>query len=146
MFHQDPRYIMWLKNEPSSLLDTTSDFAHKELFKPSLTAFQLANSVRYHEIRQGEDGKWKHGDTVPKKTYLQTRRLHTGMGPRKRLAKERNGTKLFDSSLIRTRLARQLMGLGNASGRYGDLAGGQGPHCHLPKSSFNYSDFDRCAY
>ena len=46
LFEDDPRYVVRLKTEPSSLLDTTSS-QYKAIFSPSLTAFRLANAVRF---------------------------------------------------------------------------------------------------
>jgi hypothetical protein len=46
LFHPDPRYILWLKNEPSSLLDIFSS-RYKALITPQTTAFNVANAIRF---------------------------------------------------------------------------------------------------
>jgi hypothetical protein len=51
MLQPDPRFIVWLKKEPSRLLDTASD-QYKVLFMPGLTAFTLANAVRVNRYLQ----------------------------------------------------------------------------------------------
>lgn len=51
MLQPDPRFVVWLKKEPAQLLDTTS-VQYKALFNPSVTAFQLANSVRLNRYIQ----------------------------------------------------------------------------------------------
>lgn len=52
LLQSDPRFIVWLKKEPSRLLDTDSD-QYKGLFTSSLTAFTLANAVRVNRYLQG---------------------------------------------------------------------------------------------
>ena len=44
LLHPDPRYAVWLKREPSLLLDTTKS-QYKELFDKGLTGLRLANAV-----------------------------------------------------------------------------------------------------
>ena len=43
--HADPRYVVWLKKEPTRFLDTESP-EYKNLFGGSVSAFRLANAVR----------------------------------------------------------------------------------------------------
>jgi hypothetical protein len=43
--HADPRYVVWLKKEPTRFLDTESP-EYKSLFGGSVSAFRLANAVR----------------------------------------------------------------------------------------------------
>lgn len=45
LLQPDPRYVVWLKKEPAQLLDTESA-AYQSLFRPNLTAFELANAVQ----------------------------------------------------------------------------------------------------
>lgn len=52
LFQSDPRFVIWLKKEPSRFLDTKSD-QYKALFNPSLTAFHLINAVRFNKYTQG---------------------------------------------------------------------------------------------
>ena len=51
MLQADPRYVVWLKKEPAQLLDTNSE-QYKALFAPSVSAFQLANAVRFNRYVQ----------------------------------------------------------------------------------------------
>ena len=53
MLQQDPRYVVWLKKEPTRLLDTSAD-QYKGLFGKNVTAFQLVNAVRFNRCVQ----KW----------------------------------------------------------------------------------------
>jgi hypothetical protein len=46
LFHPDPRYVLWLKNEPSSLLDTSSS-RYKDLITGKTTPFQVVNAIRF---------------------------------------------------------------------------------------------------
>jgi hypothetical protein len=46
LFHHDPRYILWLNNEPSSLLDTSSS-RYKALITEKTTPFQVVNAIRF---------------------------------------------------------------------------------------------------
>lgn len=109
MFHPDPRYIMWLKNEPSSLLDTASS-RYKDLFTPSLTAFQLANSVRYMRYVRTRMEAEARGYGPEKLTYKHG--LYTlAWALAKRILNERNGTKLFESAKIPTVLSTPIDGL-----------------------------------
>ena len=109
MFHPDPRYIMWLKNEPSSLLDTASG-RYKALFTPDLTAFQLANSVRFMRYIRGRMENEARGHGPEKLTYKHGA-YALAWTLAKRIAKERDGTKLFDSSKIATVLSTPVDGL-----------------------------------
>ena len=52
MLQPDPRFVVWLRKEPSRLLDTGSD-QYKSLFTSGLTAFTLANAVRVNRYLQG---------------------------------------------------------------------------------------------
>ncbi|KAB2928909.1 MAG: AIPR family protein [Leptonema illini] len=47
MRQSDPRYVVWVKKEPSQLLNIESDY-YRSLFSTDLTAFQLINSVRLY--------------------------------------------------------------------------------------------------
>lgn len=51
MLQGDPRYVVWVKKEPAQLLDTTSE-QYKALFTPNVTAFELANAVRFNRYVQ----------------------------------------------------------------------------------------------
>lgn len=51
ILQDDPRYVAWLKKEPGSLLDTSSD-PYKTLFNSTLTAFELINIVTFSRYVQ----------------------------------------------------------------------------------------------
>lgn len=50
MFEPDPRFVVWLKNEPAQLLDRASE-QYKSIFS-NKTAFQIANAVRVNRYLQ----------------------------------------------------------------------------------------------
>ena len=109
MFHQDPRYITWIKNEPSSLLDTDSS-RYKDLFTSNLTAFQLVNSVRFMRYIRARMETEARGYGSEKLTYKHG--LYTlAWTIARRIKIERNGTRLFDSSKIRSVLSTPVDGL-----------------------------------
>jgi len=45
LLNQDPRFIVWLKKDPSSLLETNK-YQYKTVFTPGLTGLKLANAVK----------------------------------------------------------------------------------------------------
>jgi hypothetical protein len=51
MLNPDPRFVVWIKKEPSRLLDTSSD-QYKSLFAPSCTAFRVINAVFFYRYIQ----------------------------------------------------------------------------------------------
>jgi hypothetical protein len=53
LLHPDPRYAVWLKREPSVLLDTTKT-PYKELFSSGLTGLKLANAVSVNRYVQAQ--------------------------------------------------------------------------------------------
>lgn len=74
LFHPDPRYALWLKNDSSSLLDIFST-RYRALISPQATAFNVANAVRFaryvnrrmYSEAQGygpEKLTYKHGATA----------------------------------------------------------------------------------
>lgn len=93
LFHHDPRYAVWLKKEPATLLDTSST-RYKDLFTPELTAFQLVNSVRfmrYVNRRMEVEAKGTGPEVL---TYRHGTYAFAWMLS-KRVQKERNGCRLF---------------------------------------------------
>jgi len=104
LFHSDPRFVVWLKKEPSRLFDMNSD-QYKELFSTSLTAFQLANSVTYFRyiqkrmaveaiVAKGQERlTYKHGNYV------------LGWILAKRIINERNNAKLIDKAKLESGLS-----------------------------------------
>ncbi|RJQ49380.1 MAG: abortive phage resistance protein [Desulfobacteraceae bacterium] len=102
LFQNDPRFVVWLKNEPGSLLDIGTD-QYKELFPSTITAIQLANAVRflrYVQLRTMEEGRgvgpehlsYRHGNHA------------IGWVLAKRIMKEQQGAKLLDDSKLRNLL------------------------------------------
>ena len=51
LLHSDPRFIVWLKKEPSSLLGT-GNYQYKSIFVPALTGLRLANAVKVNRFVQ----------------------------------------------------------------------------------------------
>jgi len=106
LFHRDPRYILWLKNEPSSLLDTFSD-RYKNLITAHTTPFQIVNAVRFarhvhSQMRDEAEGigperlTYKHG--APALAWILA----------KRVSREQSGTQLLVPSKIPTALSRDF--------------------------------------
>jgi hypothetical protein len=63
MFHRDPRFIIWLKREPSSLLETHKH-QYKELFGTGVSALTVLNAVkvnRYIQKRMNEEANRSRG-------------------------------------------------------------------------------------
>ena len=113
LFHPDPRYIMWLKTEPSSLLDTSSK-RYEGLFNPQLTAFQLANAVRFTRYVVGRMTTESYGYGPEKLTYKHGSYAF-GWLLAKQVREQRNASRLIDPSNILAQLSapadtlRQLM-------------------------------------
>lgn len=103
LFHSDPRYVVWLKKEPSSLLDTSSD-RYKALFTSSLTAYQLANAVRFARYISARMAPEARGSGAERLTYKHG--VHAfGWILAKRVQREQNCVKLFDSEKLRSQLS-----------------------------------------
>ncbi len=103
LLQPDPRYVAWLKKEPSQLLDTES-FAYQNLFGPKLTGVELANAVlvlRYIQSRMltetaaafsPERLAYKHGGYA------------LGFVLVKRLRKVISGSAIIDDAKLKTEL------------------------------------------
>jgi hypothetical protein len=70
MFHSDPRFAVWIKKEPSILLETEKP-PYQALFDGNLTGLRLANVVRVNRyiqarMKQEERGSSGHDRTVYK--------------------------------------------------------------------------------
>lgn len=98
LFHRDPRYILWLKNEPSSLLDIVSD-RYKALITPQTSAFQVVNAVRFARHVNGLMSVQAQG-TGPEILTYRHGAPALGWVLAKRLSHEQSGTKLFKTANI----------------------------------------------
>lgn len=103
LFHPDPRYIVWLRNEAPTLLDTSSE-RYKGLFNPQLTAFQLANAVRLARYVVARMTRESYGYGQEKLTYKHGA-LAFGWLLAKQVRDERNAPKLFDTKKLETQLS-----------------------------------------
>lgn len=103
MFHHDPRYTVWLKKEPATLLDTSSS-RYKDLFTAELTAFQLANAVRFMRYVNARMEVESRGYGPEKLTYKHGVYAFAWVLA-KRVMKERNGCKLFEPAQLETQLS-----------------------------------------
>lgn len=100
LFHPDPRFVIWLKKEPSRLLDMNTD-QYKALFSVTLSAIKLANAVRflrYVQLRMTTEVRAASGQE--RLTYKHGNHA-IGWVLAKRVANECNGAKLFDESKLR---------------------------------------------
>jgi hypothetical protein len=103
LFHPDPRYVVWLKNEAPSLLDTSSE-RYRGLFNPQLTAFQLANAVRFMRYVVARMTRESIGYGREKLTYKHGA-FAFGWLLAKQVGAERNAPRLFDASKLETQLS-----------------------------------------
>ncbi|GAB3978268.1 AIPR family protein [Spirosoma terrae] len=69
LFHDDPRFAIWLKRDPVELR-TFGSAQYKLLFSSALTAQQIVNSVRFHRLIQ------ERLDSVVKSTANQERAVY----------------------------------------------------------------------
>ncbi len=105
LFHSDPRYVVWLKNDAPSLLDTTSE-RYKGLFNPQLTAFQLVNAVRFYRFVMDRMTRESWGYGQEKLTYKHGS-FAFGWMLAKQVRTERDAAKLFDPAKLKTQLSAQ---------------------------------------
>jgi hypothetical protein len=104
LFHEDPRYVVWLKKEFPRLLDTDAA-QYKNLFNASVTAFQLANAVRFSRYafsRMAIETIAAHGSE--RLTYKHGNFAFAWILAR-RVKAERNSVKLFDQSKLESSLS-----------------------------------------
>ena len=104
LFHEDPRYVVWLKKEFPRLLDTDAA-QYKNLFNSSVTAFQLANAVRFSRYafsRMAIETIAAHGSE--RLTYKHGNFAFAWILA-KRVKAERDGVKLFDKAKLESILS-----------------------------------------
>jgi len=98
LFHRDPRFILWLKNEPSSLLDIVSN-RYKTLMTPQTTAFHVVNAVRFARYVNRRMRIEARGYRPEKLTYKHGASA-LGWILAKRVSREQSGANLFQTSRI----------------------------------------------
>ncbi len=103
LFHADPRYVVWLKNDPSSLLDPSSD-RYKNLFTPDLSAYELANAVRFARYVVARMNIESRGYGQEKLTYKHGSHAF-GWLLAKQVRVERKASKLFDAIKLEAQLS-----------------------------------------
>lgn len=100
LFHPDPRFVVWLKKEPSRLLDMNTE-QYKALFSATLSAIKLANAVRflrYVQLRMTTEVRAASGQE--RLTYKHGNHA-IGWVLAKRVANECQSAKLFDEVKLR---------------------------------------------
>jgi hypothetical protein len=102
LFHNDPRFVVWLKKEPARLLDTGSD-RYKELFSSALTAVHLTNAVRFLRYVQSRTSVEGRGVGPERLSYRHGNHA-LGWTLAKRIKNEQQGARLLDDSKIRNSL------------------------------------------
>lgn len=103
LFHNDPRFVVWLKKEPARLIDIGSD-QYKELFQPSLSAVQLVNAV--HFLRYMQSRTLVEGAGVgPERLSYRHGNHALGWVLAKRIMKEQQGSKILDTQKIKNLLS-----------------------------------------
>lgn len=107
MLQLDPRFIVWLKKEPSRLLDTDSE-QYKQLFTSALTAFSLANAVRVNRYLQGRaSSEALHANGQERLAYKHGNHALAWVFA-KRLAKAISAPALVSDAKLRTELSAPL--------------------------------------
>jgi len=102
LFHNDPRFVVWLKKEPARLLDTGTD-QYKELFSAALTAIRLANAVRFLRYVQSRTSVEGRGVGPERLSYRHGNHA-LGWALAKRIKNEQQGARLLDDSKLRNSL------------------------------------------
>jgi hypothetical protein len=103
LFHKDPRYVLWLKNEPSSLLDIFSD-RYKNLINAQTTPFQIVNAVRFARYVNTRMNVEAQGTGPEKLTYKHGASALAWVLA-KQLSRDQQGTQLFQTAKIQTALS-----------------------------------------
>lgn len=103
LFHHDPRYILWLKNEPSSLLDIFSS-RYKTLITSQVTAFNVVNAIRFARYVNRRMRNEAIG-TGPEKLTYKHGVSALGWILAKRVAREQDGAALFQTAKIQSVLS-----------------------------------------
>lgn len=106
LFHSDPRYILWLKNEPSSLLDILSE-RYKALITSNTTAFQVVNAVRFARHVFSRMLVESQGTGPEKLTYKHGAQTLAWVLA-KRVSAEQSGSKSFQTAKIQAALSLEF--------------------------------------
>ena len=111
LFTQDPRYALWLKNEPSSMLDIFSE-RYKILINERTSAFTIANAVRFARYVNGRMRTESIG-TGPERLAYNHGAPALGWVLAKRVAVQQSGHQLFDPDKVASVLSAPLDELRN---------------------------------
>jgi hypothetical protein len=105
LLHPDPRFTVWLKKEPSSLLET-SKYQYKALFVPGLTGLRLANAVKVNRFIQSR----MNDESARSRNFERLVYTHGNYAAAwilsKRLRKAIDSKALLDDARINTELSR----------------------------------------
>jgi hypothetical protein len=105
LLHPDPRFTVWLKKEPSSLLET-SKYQYKALFVPGLTGLRLANAVKVNRFIQSR----MNDESARSRNFERLVYTHGNYAAAwilsKRLRKAIDGKALLNDARISTDLSR----------------------------------------
>ncbi|MFC5455983.1 AIPR family protein [Prosthecobacter fluviatilis] len=103
LFNKDPRYILWLKNEPSSLLDIFAE-RYKNLVNGVTTPFQVVNAVRFARYAYNRMDIESQGTGQEKLTYKHGASALAWILA-KRIVRDQSSTLLFQTEKIKTSLS-----------------------------------------
>lgn len=104
LFHKDPRFVVWLKKDFTSLRDPKSD-QYKLLFHDKLTAQELINAVRFSRyIQERMSSEAIVAEGQERLTY-RNGAFVLGWVLAQRIRKEQAGAKLLDDGKIRAILS-----------------------------------------
>jgi hypothetical protein len=100
----DPRYAVWIKKEPGQLLDTEQS-PYKGLFTSEVTAFRLANAVRFLRYVEGQMVSVERAAGSPERLCYRHGVFALGFVLAKHLSKTINGAALIDDAKLRSQLS-----------------------------------------
>ena len=100
----DPRYAVWIKKEPGQLLDTEQS-PYKRLFTSEVTAFRLANAVRFLRYVEGQMVSVERAAGNPERLCYRHGVFALGFVLAKHLSKTINGAALIDDAKLRSQLS-----------------------------------------
>jgi len=100
LFYSDPRFVIWLKKEPSRLLDMNSD-QYKALFSTKLSAIKLVNAVRFLRYVQLRITSEVYAAAGQERLTYKHGNHALGWVLAKRVVNECQGAKLFDESKLK---------------------------------------------
>jgi hypothetical protein len=104
LFQPDPRFAIWLKQDPRIVLDMSSE-QYSKIFCNELSAQKLTNAVRFKRYLDGRVQSIEDSSQRPEKLAYKHGKYVLGWILAKRLADEVDGPKLFDITKLNNKLS-----------------------------------------